>query len=356
MSNIKNTVDWSVPKPQNELSDAFIEFRNRIEKYDLVEHKDAKSTSIHNINGDRPLTAADKAFYLLFNHISNNIMSNQDILLQDNIEVSDFILAKERFESLWSQRFLETTSSPSRVMCDMFWMSLPWEKIENTIGPLKIADLGCGKGQYLKLLRNCTAGIRDYRGFDHQPRREWSQCQAWGLAHDVNTQFETIDLETTSIMSALTTPPADTNLIISQSFMEHIKNDLEVFEDLRDFMLKRTRPTMQVHLLVASAAAPLFLLHGYRQYGIYALKQITDLYRDPRFELKLYKLADGLSNKVHFEYITDPIYLKNSVDGRETAPDAYRKALKNALLEDMTTPIEDPSFWALVIETRSAAS
>jgi len=63
---------------------------------------------------------------------------------------------------------LETTSSPSRKVCDMFWHSLQWESIAKALDDsVKVLEVGCGSGRYGNLINDYLNGrLKEYIGID----------------------------------------------------------------------------------------------------------------------------------------------------------------------------------------------
>src|SRR5439155_3691860 len=92
-------------------------------------------------NGDGHLRADQRAAYLVLNAVDNLFPHRHH---DAGLKVAHFQCAGA------SSRLgeLPGTPSPSRAMCDLFWMHLPWPAMERELGPLRILDLGCGSGEY----------------------------------------------------------------------------------------------------------------------------------------------------------------------------------------------------------------
>jgi len=211
-------------------------FNFLIENYS-VGLQDDMSTSIHSINGDSPsLSSTEKTLYLLWNHISNK-------LLTDKLLSTDFTLEKEKFNNFWNK--IKGTPSPSRAMGDMFWMNLPWGDIKKNLGEVNILDIGCGTGGYCKKLQNWSNGIiTSYKGLDIYQSPKWHDNISWGKEKDINVSFEQANLDSDAIFDI----PTNINFLMSQSAIEHIKNDLGTFKQLKKFMYQKDEPCIQVHL------------------------------------------------------------------------------------------------------------
>src|SRR5205085_12063585 len=98
-------------------------------------------TSVHGLNADRPLTTAGKIAYFALNWLNNRRPYS---LLDPGLTVRDFTCpALETYRDR-----LTPGASPSRALCDLFWMTLPWTAIQEDLGAIHVLDVGCGKGGY----------------------------------------------------------------------------------------------------------------------------------------------------------------------------------------------------------------
>lgn len=228
--------------------------------------------------------------------------------------------------------------SPSRVLSNLFWRALPWNLIKQELGGLHVLDTGCGSGSYGDYLDTCSNGnVRRYVGLDVYEHPSWSTSTSPRRAfHRFNGR------------SIATHIPPETNFFMSQSAIEHFPNDRRYFEDLKHFIESQTRPVLQVHLFPSMACLNLYGRHGYRQYTPRTVSRITRMFPDA--QCLLFGLGGPACNRVHDQYITQPLY-KEGADYRKTKPDAYRDTLMEAIKEDASNPsaINDPSFWILVI-------
>jgi len=314
-------------------------FRLLAKKYD-IHTNDEKTTSIHSINGDNlELSEMEKTLYMLLNYLSNSTPT-------EFTGAKNYILEEQKLNKYWDR--INGTPSPSRAIGDIFWMDLPWQDIKQKLGKINILDIGCAKGSYCKKIYNWSnKTISSYTGIDIFRNKNWEGNVEWGKEKDLNVSFRQadIDTETDNFHSNI---PENTNFIMSQSALEHIKNDLEVFKQIKKYLLKNNSSCIQLHLFPGPASLDLYLMHGYRQYGFYGIKRIIDLFSD-FCTIELYKLCGKSSNKLHFDYITKPVYLYKTIDRRETESEEYRKLLKESIIEDMNKDNEKPAFWALKI-------
>jgi len=285
------------------------------------------------------LSDMEKTLYMLLNYLNNSLPTN-------SIEAKDFILEEQKFNEYWDR--INGTPSPSRAVGDMFWMDIPWQDIKQKLEKINILDIGCGKGGYCKKIYDWSNNsIDSYTGIDLFKNNSWKDNVSWGQEKGFNVDFAQVDIdaETNKFYNKI---PKNTNFIMSQSAIEHIKNDLEVFKQIKEFLLRSNSSCIQVHLFPGPAALDLYLMHGYRQYGLCGIEKIIDLFND-FCTIELYKLCGKESNKLHFDYITKPIYLDKTDDRRKTESKEYRKLLKDSIIEDMNKNSETPAFWALKI-------
>ncbi|MBI4435782.1 hypothetical protein HY630_03860 [Candidatus Uhrbacteria bacterium] len=232
----------------------------------------------------------------------------------------------------------DDTSSPSRVLCNLFWRALPWCLIKQELEELRILDTGCGSGAYGDYLNECSNGnVKTYTGLDVYEHPSWS------LPTSLTKRFHLFNGK--SIAPHI---PQETNFFISQSAIEHFRDDQNYFLEIQKFIQSHPRPTLQVHLFPSVACLKLYGRHGYRQYTPRTVSKITWMFPDS--ECTLFTLGGPACNRVHDTYITQPM-ARTGVDERKNKSDEYRHAVMNAILEDQKsqTALTDPSFWALVI-------
>ena len=294
----------------------------------------ARRTSLHGLNGDRRLSAAGKAAYFLLNRINNARPYAQ---LDPRLAIRDFVCA-----DLAARRpALPRGASPSRTLSDLFWLTLPWTTIRDRLGDVRVLDIGCGSGAYgPQLLAWAGGAIAGYTGTDVHHHEAWRSLEA----SDRRLHFHASRAE--RLGSAI---PAATNLFISQSALEHIDEDLEVFRQIRDYARAANGPVLQVHLIPSQACLALYLLHGVRQYTPRTVSAITRLF-DAADQATLYRLGGSSCVHLHHAFITRP-WLFGGRDRRAEDPDAYDRMLFEAIADDMARPQPSPAFYALFIQS-----
>ena len=70
------------------------------------------------------------------------------------------------------------TSSPSRMLGDLFWKHLNWESIESEVDTLHMSDFGCGDGHYGELFYEFSGErLQQYHGYDLFKNDRWEDFE-----------------------------------------------------------------------------------------------------------------------------------------------------------------------------------
>lgn len=292
------------------------------------------SSSIHHFNGDRKLNRIQQGLYFVLNWINNQLPYSW---LDPKLTITDFIC--DDFKTHWNR--LIPKSSPSRRLCDLFWLKLPWSRIKEELNKIYILDLGCGDGHYGNRLMDYSEGrIANYTGIDTRQSKQWSSFKK---SNPRLNFYQILDNEISPHI------PLGTNFFMSQSAIEHLDNDLSYFEQIQRYLLSYQKNALQVHLFPSSACLWLYGLHGVRQYTPRTISKITRLFSDFSDSI-LYCLGGKSCNQFHYRFITRPLFFKKE-DWREAKTEVYERSLQQTIEEDMRRPQPSPSFYALVIHS-----
>jgi hypothetical protein len=296
-----------------------------------------RSTSINYLNGDDPgrMLWIEKKMYFILNKINNSYQPDK---INNNLITKRF--APSKLETHWQE--LEETGTPSRKLCDLFWMDLPWNKIKSQLGQINIFDSGCGNGEYAKKISNWSDNrINSYTGIDMISHSNWASLM------DVNNSFNFYMCDYINLDNYL---KENTNLFITQSSIEHFRYDITFFNYINSFIEKNKRSTIQIHIFPSAPCLWLYGFHGYRQYTKRKASIIFDIFRKNSIGI-LFELGGKTCNDLHYDFITKQ-YNNRLPEKRNIATNEYNTLLKKAINSDLAPNEEsEPSFYALYIHS-----
>jgi hypothetical protein len=293
------------------------------------------SSSGHKINGDRRLSKLNRILWLLLNRLNNSRATSD---LDPSLEFAQLRIPSA--QSVWPR--IDAKASPARRLCDLFWLTLPWQQIANELrNSVKALEIGCGTGRYGLLMRECLGdAFRGYVGLDATRHIEWDQ-------HRSDPQFEFICADSGSIEQYL----AGANLIFTQSALEHFEEDLTFFRQIAKYIATANRPILQFHLIPSASCLTTFPWHGVRQYTPRTVSRITRLF-GPETTKRLYSLGSVACNRIHRRYVTYPQFLGKG-DQRLEQSAAYDHDLREAVKQDESEPGRNEAcFYALALQSR----
>jgi hypothetical protein len=294
-----------------------------------------ESSSGHRINGDRRLSKFDRLRWIAVNWL-NDFRPTAD--MDPSLELAMFRVGDA--SSAWSK--IDAAASPSRRLCDLFWLALPWEALAAELGGAVAAlEVGCGTGRYGLLIQECLGDLfAGYTGLDPMPQAEWQ-------GHHANSKFKLICAGSGDTEQYL----AGANLIVTQSALEHFEEDLTFFRQIAAHVAAVNRPVVQIHLIPSAACLTTFPWHGVRQYTPRTISRITRLF-GAETSKRLYSLGSSACNRLHRRYITYP-WLLGKGDRRRDQLAAYDRELRQAIWQDDGAPNRrEASFYALVLQSR----
>lgn len=275
-----------------------------------------------------------RSLYFPINRINNKFPWQQNDL---------FTIEKFTCKYLGDAEHFYEKDSPSRRLSNLFWLNLPWDTLRKELGALHIFDTGCGSGGYAIRLQNWSGQqIASYCGMDFQSHERWAALQA---------QYPFVSFIQGDATNVEKYIPEETDVFITQSALEHIEMDILYFRRIHEFIARRRRNTVQVHLLPSPACLDLYGFHGVRQYTPRTIAKIVRFYKNDSYAV-LYSLGGVQCNRLHTTYITDPI-VSGAGDLRDTQTEVYKARLQEAIENDMAVQNgqNDPSFYALIIHS-----
>jgi hypothetical protein len=289
-----------------------------------------RSTTLHTLNSDKGLSSFSKALWFAYNGFQNTFSKPS---ADFKLKAFTPLLKKDKLSKL------SKNSTPSRLLCDLFWHDLDWNSMKEELGEVNLFDTGCGKGHYALRLQDYSKGqISKYCGVDAFKREEWNTLEK------ENPWIKTLEHNSADILSVI---PAESNVFISQSAIEHFEEDLSFFEELRKYIENYKKPVIQIHAFPSAACLKTYLLHGVRQYTPRTVSQIVEKFNNNRSYSVLYELGGKRCNDIHWEYITKPT-LKGEKERRQTDPKEYYNNLLAGITADAEGKGGNPSFYVLV--------
>ena len=296
------------------------------------------STSIHSINADNKLSLFKYPIWFFLNMLNNSF---------PNSNIDSHLIMQDYIPNSANKGWINTRSSPPRMISDLFWKELPWESIEDELGQINILDTGCGSGNYgVKLSQYSRGTVDSYTGIDNSPNDNWK------ILADQYTNFKFYCLNSSEILSMI---PNDTNMFISQSAIEHLDEELTFFRIISEYIQSSGKNIIQVHLFPSSICLKLYFTHGVRQYTPRTISKITRIFTPDSYAI-LYGLGGKAFNQLHYSYITKPylmyiIGLNKIRDLRNIKTEEYNKRLREIILLNKNKVISQPSFYALIIHS-----
>lgn len=295
-----------------------------------------KSTSIHSLNADKGLGFFAKIAYLFLNWI-NNLFPYWSIDKRMSIRpYNDKNIIKE-FGNTYKE------SSVGRRLSDIFWRTLPWEEMKKELGEIHIFDTGCGHGNYGVRMLDASHGLVDsYTGIDAKARPNWNELK------QKYPNFNFIESTSSDISTLI---PPQTNLFVTQSAIEHFDEDINFFDQIKDFVDKTNKPVIQIHNFPSRAILPLYLFHGLRQYTPRTISKITRIFSNSK--IYLYGLGGKASKWIQWKYFTWPLLILRKKATWSENIEKYDQEVREAIEHDFKKPTKLPLFWVMIVHSNS---
>ena len=223
----------------------------------------SESTSWHKLSADDPLSKIQRVQWIACN-LLNNALPRMDN--DQEIEERKFRLSESALDALWAK--INAQASPARRLCDLFWLTLPWEELTRELRRVSVLEIGCGTGGYGRLLQKCLGECFDfYLGVDIKANEQWRTVpESTGFAFKVARASEAYKFLPGS------------NLICTQSALEHFDEDLSYFSQVASYVATSEHPILQIHLIPSRSCISTFAWHGIRQYTPRTIARITRLF------------------------------------------------------------------------------
>jgi len=289
-----------------------------------------KSSSLHTFTCDKGNLLYKTIVRILYFPL--NWYNNRKPLKNTDPELSTEKFVPQNSDS--AMKKIISGSSPSRKWSDLFLMNTEWEKIHETLKTINVLDLGCGTGNYYFKLQEYSGNkISSYVGVDISKHENLLQFPPG------NVKF--INYDGKNLLNLI---PLETNIIFSQSAIEHFQEDLTIFKQIKNFCEMSDRPIYQLHMIPARECLKLYRFHGVRQYTPRTISKITKLFIG-NYEKKLFILGGKNSNEVHKNYIS-------KTDKRSDRIDEYEQECRIAFNKDIENNglVENANFYALLIK------
>ena len=244
-----------------------------------------KSSSFHTFSGDGNPGIIKKILWLIINFIINIVSS---FYQKDKDLKFDYF----KNHNLNIIKKIRSDYTPSRKLSDFFWYNLPVNQILKNFENINVLDIGCGNGNYYYIFKEIFGNkLKTYTGFDKKLR-----VDDYILNCD-DTNF--IEDDVKHIKKYL----KDYNLIISQSFIEHINWDISFFEDLK-YYEELNIPNLQIHLFPSNSCLYTYLSHGIRHYNLGSVSKISKIYDSLKTKKTLLGFGSKSINLLHFRELT----------------------------------------------------
>jgi len=217
-------------------------------------------------------------------------------------------------------------------------MSGPWHALLRELGDVHALEIGCGSGVYGRLLATLLGNsLVRYTGIDIEPDTHWQE-------YSTDPRFAFAVERASGVATYLD----GSNLVLTQSALEHFDEDLLYFVRMSEYVRRSEHPVLQIHLVPSAACITTFPWHGVREYTPRTLSKITRLF-GAETQPYLFELGGSQCNRVHRQFISWP-NLRIGADMRHSHGAAYQSALRTAILNDFEgIAMGSPAFYALVL-------
>jgi SAM-dependent methyltransferase len=216
--------------------------------------------------------------------------------------------------------------SQARLWSRAFWRRLSWIEVGSLVGPPRVIEVGCGRGD-LALDLLAEAPDASYLGVDISESPMWVQREESRISFR-QCRAEQLDLA-----------DWDWNVLVTQSALEHFEFDGTFLRNVADAASGK-RAALLIHLVPAPMTMFLYPAHGIRQYSLGSLRRLIELFPDNAAH-EVLALGGWSSNKLHATTITVP-----SLSGRDRRVPTLDQRLRAATRDIAGEADHAASFYA----------
>lgn len=285
------------------------------------------------INGDNAETIKDKLFFII------QSCKNKNNKITNRIDIIHYKINKKKLKNCFNFK-----NTPARNLCDTLLFSLNFKEIKKQFKDnLHFFDIGCGEGNYGKMLQeyagNCFGsytGLDIYKSLSFSPKFTHFLASAEKIKKYLSKK---------------------TNVIISQSSLEHIKNDFLVLNNATKELNANKRAFIQIHFVPACAGLWLYLWHGWRQYSYQRLALYSKRIKQKAL-VKTFLIPIGGTYSFLFQilFFTLPKFFCKIFPKFEKVNKKITSAFQNQyflmLEKDIKITKTIPVFWAFIIMSK----
>lgn len=287
-------------------------------------NKSNTSNFLANISGDKKLSIFKKIYWILI-CLLNYLLSFTNS--------KDQRIKLIKFRKNFKSNLINKNESPSRILSDIFWLTFPWKKTKKVLKKkISILEVGCGNGRYGFFLKKILKkNFKNYIGIDINKKKTWKKNK--GISFKVADCYQIGKFLNHS------------DLIITQSALEHFKYDLKFFEIIQR-RIPIDKKIIQIHLIPSYSSLFTYLCHGYRHYNLSTISKITKIFKK-NCQINLFTLGSLKLNFFHFKNITlnKRVYLRQKNKNSD-----YFKKLNSMIKENVKSKNKSfPNFYALVM-------
>jgi Methyltransferase domain len=158
----------------------------------------------------------------------------------------------------WLKGRADLSSSPGRILAVDLVVRVCRVVNAYSQGPIHVLDLGCGSGLDFDLFERHLNRFVGYTRVDIIEHQSWAALRERGAEMIVARAEEFV----TRLDRRF-----EFGLVHSNSALEHMRDDGAVIQALALLATQASHPVAQMHVVPASAALPLYLHHGFRNYS-----------------------------------------------------------------------------------------